>query len=197
MEESREKSHEGKTDEELINLILKDQDNFLYLTDRYEDKLLNYIRKISGAGREEAEDILQEVFLKVYLNLHSFNPKLKFSSWIYRITHNQVITNFRRNRSRPEQIFLDEDNEFLSNIASEINLNTEIDQKILKKNLDKILAKMDLKYREVLILRFLEEKDYNEISDILKKPQGSVSSLINRAKKQFLNKSKEDQSKFY
>ncbi|MDD5489902.1 MAG: sigma-70 family RNA polymerase sigma factor, partial [Candidatus Moranbacteria bacterium] len=78
-----------KTDEEMVALTLKNQDYFACLVERYEPKLMRYIRRISAATQEDAEDLLQDVFVKVYRNLNDFDQKLKFSSWIYRIAHNQ------------------------------------------------------------------------------------------------------------
>ena len=66
----------NKTDEELVELTLRDQDFLLCLTKRYETKLLSYILRISNISREEAEDILQEVFIKVYYNLNSFDKDI-------------------------------------------------------------------------------------------------------------------------
>ena len=90
------------SDAELVKLSLANQNDFLYLVDRYKGKLMNYIRRLTNINDDDAEDILQEVFIKVYLNLNDFNADLKFSSWIYRITHNQVISNHRRLKARPE-----------------------------------------------------------------------------------------------
>lgn len=180
----KNKQRQNKTDEELVVLILKDQDYFLYLMERYEKKLLRYIRRISYASIEEAEDILQEVFIKVYQNLNNFDLSLKFSSWIYRITRNQVISNYRKSKTRPQIVILDQNNSFLENLASDLDLDKEIDLKDFQDKIRHILGKLEIKYREVLILKFLEEKDYREISDILQKPMGTVGSLINRAKKQ-------------
>ncbi len=176
---------QDKTDEELVILTLKDQDNFLYLMKRYEKKLLRYIIRISNLDKDEAEDILQEVFIRIYQNLNDFDLDLKFSSWIYRITHNQVISNYRKIKARPEVIVLDKDNGFLENLASDLDLAQEMNVKDIKNEVYATLIKLDIKYREVLILRFLEDKDYKEISDILKKPIGTIATLINRAKKQF------------
>ena len=174
-----------KTDEELVALTLENQSYFLYLIERYENKLLNYIIRISGVSHEDAEDILQDVFIKIYENLNDFDTSLKFSSWAYRITHNQTISAHRKRQARPQSIFLDPESDFLENLASELDLSQEIDLDFLKQNINKILAKLDEKYREVLILKFLEQKSYQEISDILRKPVGTVGTLINRAKKQF------------
>ncbi|MEA3272641.1 MAG: sigma-70 family RNA polymerase sigma factor [Patescibacteria group bacterium] len=172
-----------KTDEELVVLTLENQNHFLYLMNRYEGKLLNYVLRISNINKEEAEDLLQEVFIKVYLNLNDFDSKLKFSSWIYRITRNQVISNFRKIHSKFQITNFNE--EILENIASDFNIEKDIELIYLRDNIDKILEKMNNRYSEVLALRFLEEKDYKEISDILKKPMGTVATMLSRAKKDF------------
>ncbi|MCD4760742.1 hypothetical protein K8R42_02475, partial [bacterium] len=66
------------SDTDLVKLVLKDQENFSYLIKRYQSKLLRYIRRISGLNIEDAEDVLQDVFIKVYQNLNSFDTSLKF-----------------------------------------------------------------------------------------------------------------------
>lgn len=174
-----------RPDEELVAMTLENQSFFLYLMKRYEQKLLRYIMRISNTSNEEAEDILQDIFIKVYKNLNGFDPDLKFSSWIYRITHNEVINNFRKNKARPQGNSVTIDDEMINKLRSGIDIEKKIDQEYLKKNIYKILEKIDIKYREILILKFMEEKDYKEISDILKKPMGTVATLINRAKNKF------------
>lgn len=173
-----------KTDEELVKMALEDQACFAYIMERYERKLLSYIIRISGASREDAEDVLQEVFIKTYVNLRAFDDNLKFSSWVYRITHNEVINSYRRKKARPQSV-MDLDDEFLNNLASDFKTDRMADAKFLKENVARTMEKLDPKYREVLILRFWEDKDYKEISDILKKPMGTVATLISRAKSSF------------
>lgn len=175
-----------KTDEELAALAKENADIFAYIVERYEDKLLRYIHRMTLASKEEAEDLLQEVFIKVYKYLNDFDESLKFSSWVYRITRNEVVSSWRKKKVRPVEITF-EDDAGLLNIASELDLNRNIEKKEIKKQVSKLLNKLDKKYREVLILRFLEEKDYKEISDILKKPHGTVATLINRAKKKLFS----------
>jgi RNA polymerase sigma-70 factor (ECF subfamily) len=176
---------ETAPDEELVKLSLADQDNFLYLVDRYKSRLMSYIRRLTNVNTEDAEDTLQEVFIKVYLNLNDFLADLKFSSWIYRITHNQVISRHRKLKARPEGYAVNIDDSAARNLAAEINIEAGADAQILKTNIFRILNKLDQKYREVLILRFWEEKNYQEISDIIKKPPGTVASTINKAKQEF------------
>jgi RNA polymerase sigma-70 factor, ECF subfamily len=176
--------YQNKTDKELVELSLINSDDFVFLIKRYEDKLLRYIFRISSFSKEDAEDILQDVFIKVYQNLNYFDQKLKFSSWLYRITHNQVINQYRKNKARP-QLEWQVDDELINNLKSSFDINKEFDQQLLQLEVKNILDKLDYKYAEVLILKFLEEKSYKEISDIIQKPEGTVATLINRAKKQF------------
>lgn len=176
------------TDEELVKLSLTNQDKFSFIIDRYENKIKRYIKILGKLSNEDVEDLLQDVFIKVYKNLNNFNTDLKFSSWIYRIAHNETINKFKKNRS--VDFDFDDIDYFIKKISECIDCNKEnieinLDKKILKEKIHKIFAKMDLKYKEILILKFIEDKDYKEISDILKKPVNTVGTLINRAKKQF------------
>ena len=173
------------TDAELVKLTLANQDNFVYLVDRYKGKLSSYVKRLTNINNEDVEDVLQEVFIKVYLNLNDFNKDLKFSSWIYRITHNQVISGHRKLKARPEGYAVNLDDQLARNLAADIDIKGQVDNKILQKTISDCLAKIDAKYRDVLVLKFLEEKSYQEISDILKKPLGTVASLMNKAKHEF------------
>ncbi|MBD3251665.1 sigma-70 family RNA polymerase sigma factor [Candidatus Uhrbacteria bacterium] len=174
-----------KTDEELAELSLKQQEVFGVLIQRYQERLLRYILRISGTKKEDAEDILQDTFIKVYQNLNGFDPKQKFSSWIYRITRNEVISNYRKLQARAEgRTDYVEESAFYA-LASDLDITRDIEMKDLRQTICKVLEEMDPKYREVLVLKYLEEKDYKEISYILKKPMGTVATLLNRAKKRF------------
>lgn len=191
-----EKECQEKTDEQLAYLTTENQGYFLCIMKRYEAPLMRYVRRISNFSHEESEDILQEVFIKVYQNINEFDDSLKFSSWIYRITHNHVISSFRKKKSRAEGAVLEITEDELNNISSELDIVKELDNKINKDLLSKALNNIDQKYREVLILKFLEERDYKEISDIIKKPMGTVATLINRAKKKMLEEIEEKKIKF-
>ena len=169
----------AKTDNELVGLSLDNPDHFLCLTRRYEDKLLRYIMRLSRLDREDAEDILQDVFIKTYYNLNEFDSELKFSSWIYRIAHNQTVSEIRKKSVRPAIPLEDED---LNRFEDTFDVVGAIDNSFDRKKIDEALERIDEKYREVLMLRFLEEKDYIEIADILKKPVSTVGNLISRGK---------------
>ena len=171
-----------KTDVELVGMSLIDSMHFLCLTKRYEDKLLRYIIRISKFSREDAEDVLQDVFIKTYFNLNDFDKDLKFSSWIYRIAHNEAVSAIRKKVVRPS-IALDVED--LVKFGDSFDMTKEMDNALDRKMIDEALSKLDEKYREVLVLRFLDEKDYVEIADILKKPISTVGNLILRGKKLF------------
>ncbi len=177
---------ETQSDQQLVTMALENQEHFLLIMQRYEQKLFWFVKRISNMQDEEIQDILQEVFIKVYKNLNDYDPKLKFSSWIYRIARNHTISQFRKNSARPNTTTIDDpDNNLAHNLASDLNIERDIDHILQQETIHKILKQIDPKYREVLILKYLEEKEYQEISDILKKPMGTVASLLNRAKKQF------------
>lgn len=176
------------TDEELVEMTLRDNEAYVFIVERYEEKLLRYIMRISAGSREDAEDTLQDVFLSAYKNLNDFDQNLKFSSWIYRIAHNKVISHFRKVTARPKTTTYEGDSQLLNILASEEDIAKNLEKKYTAEQVRKTISELDPRYREVLVLKFLEEKDYKEISDILEKPMGTVATLINRAKKQFKEK---------
>jgi RNA polymerase sigma-70 factor (ECF subfamily) len=175
----------AKTDEELVRLTLKDREIFGVLMKRYEARLKRYIRRISNCRAEEAEDVLQDAFIKAYQNLNSFDHGQKFSSWMYRIARNQVISNYRKIRSRAEGHSEPADEDALRTLASKLDVRKEMEEGEARAAVSRVLNAMDVKYRDVLVLKYLEEKDYREMSDILKKPMGTVATLLFRAKKKF------------
>jgi len=179
---------ENSSDKELVRAALKNVDDFSWLMKRYEKPLLRYIHRATNASREDAEDILQDIFIKVYRSLNAFDQKLSFSSWIYRIAHNEIINQHKR-RVRSRTISLDSESTGGETIQDELSSNKSIqDDYIAKENSERVrkaLGKLSIKYREVLVLRYFEDKDYQEISDILRKPPGTVAVLLNRAKAKF------------
>jgi RNA polymerase sigma-70 factor (ECF subfamily) len=173
------------SDEEIVQLTLENQDSFLYLVTRYKTKLFNFIRRITNVRDEDIEDLLQEIFLKVYLNLNDFDKDQKFSSWIYAITRNQVISGHRKLQARAEGHSIGLDDKTAEKIISGFDIQENLDSILTKEKITKVLDNLDKKHKEILILRFLEEKNYQEISDIIKKPMGTVGSIMNKAKKEF------------
>lgn len=172
------------TDKYLVKKSLEDVTFFADLIARYEGKLLNYILRISSLPVEEAEEALQEIFLKTWRNLRAFDQTLKFSTWIYRIAYNHTISLHRKRESRGQSTQISIEAEKLDFLADS-DLLADFDQQVSSENIQAVLDEMPDKYRDILVLKFLEEKSYDEISDILRKPLGTVATLINRAKKSF------------
>lgn len=172
------------SDEELVTLSLEDKQLFGVLIQRYEAKLTRYITRLGVKNPDDQLDVMQDIFLKVYKNINGFDTKLSFSSWAYRIAHNEAISWYRKKNVRPEGHLVAESDEIVTLISSkEITADVEVDQHINAQEVTKALERLDEKYKEVLILRFFEHKEYDEISDILKIPVGSVGTLLHRGKR--------------
>ena len=180
---SLEDTQSGMSDAEMVGLALREQAFFAYIINRYEAKLDRYIRRLGVHDEEDRADVLQEIFIKVYKNLNGYDPSLPFSSWIYRISHNEAISWYRKRNVRPEGHLVLEGEDVLNLISSkEESSEVVFDQSVNADQLAEALEKIDAKYRDVLLLRYFEHKDYNEISDILQIPVGSVGTLLHRGK---------------
>jgi RNA polymerase sigma-70 factor, ECF subfamily len=151
---------------------------------RYQKKLFSYVYRLVG-NKEETEDILQNVFVKAYGNIKTFDIERKFSSWIYRISHNEAI-NFLKRRNKRKFISWEDI------VASKDKMETKSEEKSPIENwireesrleVQGALEKLPEKYRKVLMLRYFSEKSYQEIGKIIKSPVNTVGTLINRAKK--------------
>ncbi len=173
------------SDAEVVKMTLKDPNQYGLLVERYEAKLQRYILRLGVRVLDDQLDVLQEIFIKAYRNLNSFDTSLSFSSWIYRIAHNEAISFYRKKNVRPEGHLVGDGDEVLSFISSSLDTaDVKFDQGINAEEVNKALGLIDEKYREPLVLRFFEHKEYDEISDILQIPIGSVGTLIHRGKKQ-------------
>ena len=169
-----------QSDEAVAKLVQGgEQDAFGILVERYEEKLLRYGRKFLSRS-EDIEDIVQEVFMSCYQNLQGFDSSQKFSPWIYRIAHNAFVNGLRKNKRSP-LVFVDFD-AFVAHPIYEDPAPREREQVEIKKMIEKGLASLSPKYREVLVLYYLEELSYKEIADIIKVPTGTVGIRIKRAK---------------
>jgi len=165
------------TDEEIIAKIQSGKtDKFGEIIDRYQKRLAGFVRKIIG-NSDEVEDLVEDSLVAAFENIQSFNIKRKFSSWILRITHNKTVDFVKKRKTLilPEEWDgVDKKNK----LFEEIEIEREEKEKI-----NEALSKLDLKYREVLVLKYFEDKSYEEISDILQTTVNNVGVMVNRAKK--------------
>ncbi len=180
---------EQLTDEELVKRSSEHEEAFYSLMKRYEPVLLRYISRMTRVSREEAEDLLQEIFIKVYRNLNGFDTNLRFSTWVYRIAHNEIISQYRKRKQDQFSVELDADEEESRSIAGFLTDTLNLESQYLDREkasaVRTALGELPPKYRDVLVLRYFEDLNYEEISDVLRKPPGSVATLINRAKAKF------------
>jgi RNA polymerase sigma-70 factor (ECF subfamily) len=172
---------QNKADEEITAMVQSgDLESFSFLVGRYENKIKRYARKFIS-NTEDINDITQEIFIKTYINIKSFDVDKKFSSWIYRIAHNELI-NALKKRDRNPLLFFDADTLFPHPISKEETDKKTIRDEI-KKSINKCLDQIPPKYREPLVLFYMEELDYGEIADIMRVPVSTVGVRLKRGRR--------------
>ncbi len=171
-----------KTDE-IIALEVQNGNihSFGSLVERYEAKLLRYARRFLF-GYEDAEDVVQDVFIKAYTNIQSFDTNRSFNSWIYRIAHNEFINAIRKKGKEPIPFF-DPDTLFPHPVA-EGTPATEVDKAEVQQMLEGFLDKLDPKYREPLVLYYYEDLDYKQIAEVMHIPAPTVGVRMKRGRDQ-------------
>jgi len=180
-----DRNYQNLEDKELVVLSLQDSQYFYCLMKRYEEKLTNYVRRFTYLSDDDIADVVQDSFINTYQHLNDCDCNLKFSSWLYRIVHNQAINFIKKNKQSLKIDILDRDDEFVDWLVADTDIEKETITRHFNDYVTTILEKLKPDYKEVLILKFFEDKDYQEISDILQKPMGTVATLLSRAKIQF------------
>lgn len=176
---------ENKDDNELVALSINNSQYFYCLMKRYEDKLARYVHRFTYLSDDDIADIVQDSFISAYQHLNDCDCDLKFSSWLYRIVHNMAI-NYIKKSKQSLKVNIDESSEeFVEWMVADTNIEKETLAKHFNDYVKTILQKLKPEYKEVLVLKFFEDMDYQEISDILQKPMGTVATLLSRAKIQF------------
>lgn len=169
-----------------IKQVLKgDQNAYSDIVSSYQQSLYHVCYRILG-NQQEAEDVAQEAFVRAYINLHTFDTKRKFSTWLYRIATNLCIDRLRK--KKPDY-YLDADVpgteglNMYSQIASGERLpEEEIERMELKDRIHYEINRLPEKYRTVIILKYIEELPLQQISDILEIPLGTVKTRVHRGR---------------
>ena len=163
---------------------------FAELVERYQTRLLNFIYRTIG-DREKAEDLVQEVFIRVYRHLHRFDRSKKFSTWIYTIASN-LAKNELRNRSRNPLVLFQtirknwqDDDRPLQFEDSSTRPDDLYRKRHLRELVESSVAQLPEHHREVFVLRELEGKTYEEIAEITGVNLGTVKSRLTRARNNF------------
>src|SRR5437763_5670051 len=186
----RQALHELDDGRLVLEHLAGDAQAFGALVDRYQTRLLNFINRTIG-DRERAEDLVQEVFVRLYRHLHRFDQTKKFSTWVYTIASN-LAKNELRNRSRnPLVLFQTIKTNWESDhrpLEWEDNTYRPDDlyrKRHLKETIDRAVSHLPEHHRVVFVLRELEGKTYEEISEITGVNLGTVKSRLNRARNNF------------
>jgi RNA polymerase sigma-70 factor (ECF subfamily) len=186
----RERLH-ALDDSDLVAAFLDGEERaFQELVERYQGRLLNFIYRTIG-DRERGEDLVQEVFIRVYRHLHRFDRSRKFSTWVYTIASN-LAKNELRNRARNPLVLFqtikknwqDEDRplQFEDSASRPDDLYR---RRHLRELVEHSVAQLPEHHRQVFILRELEGKSYEEIAEITACNLGTVKSRLNRARNAF------------
>ena len=152
-----------------------DMVSFNDMVDRYKDRLMNVIGRMLSST-EEAEDVVQETFVRVYQHRQSFNFQHCFSTWIYTIALN-LARNELRKRKKFKFLEISEMQGNEKEFAIEMKLPTRLPE-ILKA----AIAELPEKYKTAFVLRDIQEFPYEEVATILSVPLGTVKSRVNRAR---------------
>ncbi len=181
---ARQQTGNEPTDEQLIARF-QQGDAYAYdlLVKRYKDPLMNYIYRFVG-DRTDAEDILQETFLRLYKNKHYYREIARFSTWIYTIAGNLAKTELRKRRRRSffsinNYMSTDKDFELPD---KNITPDRYTDSGITDDEIHKAINKLSPKFRQVILLRDIQGFSYEEIAHIVNIPLGTVKSRVNRAR---------------
>lgn len=175
------------SDKDLIELVLGgDAVAFEHLFNRYRDSIFQlYMQRTSG-NTDDANDLLQETFVKVYLNLHRYNPDFTFGQWVYTIARNTFVDYIRKRR---DDLSIESGESSASISAPSVAPTPEesIINSQQRAELDRLLAQMPPRYKLLIELRFFKEYSYEEIAKELSLPLGTVKTQIHRARELLCN----------
>ncbi|HET7790413.1 MAG TPA: sigma-70 family RNA polymerase sigma factor [Gemmatimonadales bacterium] len=174
----------------VVRHLAGDPQAFGMLVDRYQTRLLNFVNRTIG-DRERAEDLVQEVFIRVFRHLHRFDQTKKFSTWIYTIASN-LAKNELRNRSRNPLVLFqtikknwDADHRPLQFEDTTARPDDLYRKRFLKDTVEECVSQLPEHHRAVFVLRELEGRSYHEIAEITGCNLGTVKSRLNRARNSF------------
>lgn len=145
------------TDIELINLALENSDNFSLIIDLYEKRLFRYIMRLGDFSLADGEDILQEVFIKIYRHINEYDASFSFSSWAYRIAHNTTIDAYRK-KSIKGIIRLDDEmyEELKETLSSEEDFLAHLKEKDMRFLVQNSFQSLTSQQKEVIFLKYIE-----------------------------------------
>lgn len=177
---------ECRSDEEMVRQILAGAGgDFELLVRRHQSAIFNFLLRMLH-DVEEAMDLTQEVFLKVFCSLDRFDPRFRFTTWMYRIASNAAIDQMRRRRAGTTVSLdapLGDDPGSVREVAGqEPSPEQFLEAREMRGHLEEALRRLPPEYRQVLLLRHQGERPYDEIAKITGLPLGTVKNRIFRAR---------------
>lgn len=167
------------SDADLIRSVLSgNQADYKTLMERYQQKIFSYLYRFLYENRDAAEDVTQSVFIKVFKNLKSVDLDRPLQPWIFRIAHNEAANHLRTISRKKESKLDDRQWEQVTTPERVSEIEKEENQVLI----NQALEKLKVKYREVIVLHYFEEKSYQEIADILGISTNSVGTLLRRGR---------------
>lgn len=179
---------DARTDAELVASALRGaQEAFREIVVRFERPLYSLISRMVHDPLQ-AEDLAQEVFVKAFRRLDTYDPERKFSSWLFKIAHNTTIDHLRRGvpETVPLQVEKDEGPD-LSAVLSDDSMEdpaAAVERRQMARSLEKAIAALRPEYREVVVLFYVEGASYPEICEVTGLPSGTVKTYLHRARKE-------------
>ena len=166
-------------DRELVTQALRGDDTaFEYLFNRYRDAIHRlFVQRLGGTN--DADDLLQETFIKVYINLHRYSGEFTFGQWVYTIARNTFIDFVRR---RQEDLPIDD--RFAAPASSAPTPEESVINLQQRTQIEHYLEQLSPRYRQLIVMRFFDEYSYEEIAAKLSLPLGTVKTQIHRAREQ-------------
>ena len=166
-------------DRRLAVLALEGDDKaFAHLFNRYRDAIRQLLLQRTGSDAD-ADDLLQETFIKVYIHLDRYNPAYTFGQWVYTIARNTFIDYVRR---RSEELPIDE--RFAAPASSAPTPEENVIRLQQRAQIERYLETLRPHYRELVKMRLFDEYSYEEIAERLRLPLGTVKTRIHRAREQ-------------
>lgn len=169
------------SDEEVVVLVQNgNKDAYGEILKRFEPKIKRYANRFFRE-KEDIIDMVQDVFIKAYINLQSYNPQMRFNPWIYRIAHNEFVNKIAWKSIR-KLVPIDSDELIPLAISAPEDVMRDALQEDDKRVMEKYLSQLDDKYKTPIILFYYDDLSYEEISDILQIPPNTVGVRIKRGK---------------
>ena len=174
------------SDEQLMSLFQRGDENaYVELVNRYKDKLINFIFNYLG-DLEASEDVVQDTMVKLYQKKHYYKEIAKFSTWLYTIAKNLANTELRKRKQRKTTLLsqFSKDEKTYELPSNDPEPGQEIQTDIVNKIIRNAVDQLSEKFKIVIVLRDIQGLSYEDISEIINVPIGTVKSRINRARLQ-------------